>query len=58
MSNKRFTLEFKDEAVRLIRQRNYSVAETSKRLGVKVHSLYKWLGGQQTHKREQSQTDL
>lgn len=58
MSNKRYTLEFKEEAVRLIRQRNYSVSETSKRLGVSVHSLYKWLGGQQAHKREQSQAEL
>jgi transposase len=58
MSKKRFTQEFKDEAVRLIRERNYSVAETSKRLGVSVHSLYKWLGGQKVHKQEQNQAVL
>lgn len=58
MSRKRYTLEFKDEAVRLVRDRKYSVAETSKRLGVSVHSLYSWLGGQREHKREQSQAEV
>ena len=58
MSKKRYTQEFKDEAVRLVRERNYSVVETSKRLGVSIHSLYKWLGGQQVHKREQNQAEL
>ena len=34
MSLPRFTLEFKDEAVRQITERGYSVAEVSARLGV------------------------
>ena len=58
MSRKRYTQEFKDEAVRLIRERNYSVLETSKRLDVTTHSLYKWLGGQRVHKQEQAHSDL
>ena len=58
MSKKRYTQEFKDEAVRLVRERKYSVADTSKRLGVSVHSLYKWLGGQRVHTQEQSQATL
>jgi len=58
MSKKRYTQEFKDEAVRLIRDRKYSVADTSKRLGVSIHSLYKWLGGQRVHSQEQSQAAL
>ncbi len=33
MSNKRFTEEFKQEAVRLINERQYSVAEVSSRFG-------------------------
>ncbi|NCF62696.1 MAG: transposase [Gammaproteobacteria bacterium] len=43
MSNQRFTPEFKDEAVRQIIDRGYSVAEVSERLGVSAHSLYKWV---------------
>ena len=41
MSNQRFSPEFKDEAVRQIVDRGYSVPEVSERLGVSAHSLYK-----------------
>lgn len=58
MAAKRYTDEFKAEAVRLIRERKYSVLETSKNLGVTTHTLYKWLGGQREHNREQTQSDL
>ncbi len=34
MSNQRFTPEFKEEAVRQIVERGYTVAEVSARLGV------------------------
>jgi len=43
MSNQRFSPEFKDEAVRQIVDRGYSVAEVSERLGVSAHSLFKWV---------------
>ena len=43
MSNQRFSPEFKDEAVRQIVDRGYSVTEVSERLGVSAHSLYKWV---------------
>ena len=43
MSNKRFSPEFKDESIRQIVDRGYSVAEVSERLGVSAHSLYKWV---------------
>jgi transposase len=58
MVSKRYTDEFKAEAVRLIRERKYSVLETSKSLGVTTATLYKWLGGQREHNREQTQSDL
>ena len=45
MSNQRFTPEFKDEAVRQVIERGYSVAEVSERLGVSAHSVYKWESG-------------
>ncbi|MEW6354614.1 MAG: transposase, partial [Pseudomonadota bacterium] len=41
MSSQRYSPEFKDEAVRQIVERGYSVAEVSQRLGVSSHSLYK-----------------
>jgi transposase len=43
MSPPRFTPEFKDEAVRQITERGYSVADVSARLGALAHSLYKWV---------------
>ena len=43
MSTQRFTPEFKQEAVRQIVDRGYSVAEVSARLGVSSHSLYRWV---------------
>ncbi len=41
MSSQRYTPEFKNEAVRQIVERGYSVTEVSERLGVSAHSLYK-----------------
>ena len=43
MSNQRFSPELKDEAVRQIVDRGYSVTDVSERLGVSAHSLYKWV---------------
>jgi transposase len=42
MSNKRYTEEFKMEAVRQVVDRGYSVAEVADRLGTTTHSLYAW----------------
>ncbi|HCI6733172.1 TPA: transposase [Klebsiella variicola subsp. variicola] len=41
MGTPRFTHEFKEEAVRQITERGYSIADVSERLGVSAHSLYK-----------------
>lgn len=43
MSDQRYSPEFKDEAVRQIIDRGYSVKDVSERLGVSAHSLYKWV---------------
>ncbi len=42
MSTKRYTDEFKIEAVRQIVEYGRPVAEVAERLGVSVHSLYGW----------------
>lgn len=43
MSSQRFTPEFKEEAVKQVTERGYSVTEVAARLGVSCHSLYKWV---------------
>ncbi len=58
MSLPRFTPEFKDEAVRQITERGYSVAEVSARLGVSAHSLYKWVCAVKSDKTDQQANDL
>jgi transposase len=58
MSNQRYTLEFKEEAVRQVVDRGHSVAEVSARLDVSAHSLYKWIKAVQPTKSDQAETDL
>jgi transposase len=43
MSGKRYSEEFKVEAVRQVTDRNYSVIEVAERLGVTTKSLYDWI---------------
>jgi transposase len=43
MSGKRYTEEFKVEAVKQVTDRGYSVADVAKRLGVTTKSLYDWI---------------
>ena len=43
MSDKRYTEEFKSEAIKQITERGHSVADVASRLGVTTHSLYAWL---------------
>ena len=42
MSSKRYTEEFRVEAVKQVTDRGHSVAEVASRLGISVHSLYAW----------------
>ena len=43
MKGKRYTDEFKKEAVKQVTERGYSVSEVAERLGTTTHSLYLWL---------------
>ena len=43
MSSTRYTSEFKDEAIKQVTERGYSISEVSERLGISAHSLYKWV---------------
>jgi transposase len=58
MSNQRFTPEFKEEAVRQVVGRGYSVAEVSARIGVSTHSLYKWVKAVTPDKSEKQAAEL
>ena len=44
MSSKRYTKEFKEEAVAQVIERGYSIKEVSERLGVSLKSMYTWVG--------------
>ena len=43
MSSKRYTEEFKQEAVKQVTERGYKVADVAGRLGVSTYSLYDWI---------------
>ena len=60
MSSKRYTEEFKKEAVRQVIDRGYSVAEVADRLGTTTHSLYVWkkkYGPDSAEHLEKTETD-
>ena len=42
MSGKRYTDEFKIEAVKQVTERGHSIADVAQRLGITTHSLYAW----------------
>jgi len=58
MSSQRYPPEFKDEAVRQVLERGYTVAEVSQRLGVSAHSLYKWVKAVKPDKSDEQTAEL
>jgi len=48
MTYKRYTEEFRVEAVRQVTERGYPVYEVAERLGVSTKSIYKWIRDQNT----------
>lgn len=58
MSSQRYPPEFKDEAVRQVLERGYTVAEVSQRLGVSAHSLYKWVKAVKPEKSDEQAAEL
>ena len=58
MSSPRFASEFKDEAVRQIIERGYSVAEVSARLGFSAYSIYKWVNAVKPDKTDEQASAL
>ena len=58
MSSQRYPSEFKDEAVRQVLERGYTVAEVSQRPGVSAHSLYKWVKAVKPDKSDEQAAEL
>jgi transposase len=58
MSNRRYTPEFKDEAVRQVIERGYRIAEVAERLGVSTNSLHKWVKSVKPNKADEQATEL
>ena len=52
MSRSRYSPEFKEEAVRQVTERGYSVTDVAVRIGVSTHSLYKWIKAAKPSKAE------
>ena len=43
MGGKKYSRDFKEEAVQQVTERGYSVRDVAARIGVSMHSLYKWV---------------
>ena len=50
MSGKRYSKEFKIEAVKQVVDRGYSVSSVATRLDITTHSLYAWITDSSTNK--------
>ncbi len=58
MSAKRYSQEFKDEAVRHVTKNGHSVVDVAERLGVTSHSLYRWVAASRPAVEEERDDDL
>lgn len=58
MSNLRYSEEFKEEAIRQVIDRGYSVSDVSQRIGVSAHSLYKWVKAVRPDKNKDEKNEL
>jgi len=43
MKSKRYTEEFKKEAIKQVTEQGYSIADVAERLGTTTHSAYAWM---------------
>ena len=58
MGHRKYSEEFKAEAVRQVVDRGYSVADVAARVGVSTHSLYKWTRAARPTKAERQGGEL
>lgn len=58
MGTKRYTAEFKAEAVKQVTDGGHPVKEVAKRLGISPYSLYEWVGSVRGRRREKADQSL
>lgn len=58
MSGKRYTEEFKREAVKQVTERGHSALDVSERLGVSSKSVYDWIERYGNRKSPEEQAEL
>jgi len=58
MSGKRYTDEFRSEAVRQVTEKGHTVADVAERLGMSAHTLYAWVRAAKPPQEEQRAADL
>lgn len=58
MGQRKFSEEFKAEAVRQVVERGYRVSDVAARIGVSAHSLYKWTRLMRPTKAERESDEL
>lgn len=58
MKMARYSEEFKQDAINLVKNKGYSVQEVANKLGINRQTLYKWLEGIRLHKKATSMHDL
>ncbi len=47
MSSKRYTDEFRAEAVKQVLERGFTVVDVAARIGIPKHTLYDWVEGEE-----------
>jgi len=57
MKGKRYSEEFKTEAIRQVVERGYPVADVAGRIGVSTHSLYKWVRAARPAGKQESELE-
>ena len=55
---KRYSEEFRAEAIKQVTERGYTVKEVARRIGISADTLYKWVGGVRKHRVKQADDEL
>ena len=54
----RYTVEFKDDAVRLVTEQGYSCAEAGRRLGINANNIVRWVRQHRDQQEYDERDDL
>ena len=54
----RYSEEFKQDAINLVKNKGYSAQEVADKLGVSRQTIYKWVDGIRLHNKTSSMHDL